>query len=68
MNKIQKTRFLKDGFFLSAFLIGVICIFSPIDLEARILGAFLMAYGLTRFGYDSEIDRMQREIDELKNN
>lgn len=68
MNKIQKKRYLKDGFFLSAFLIGVICIFSPIDLEARILGAYLMTYGLTRFGYDSEIDRLQREIDELKNN
>lgn len=68
MNKIQKKRYLKDGYFLLAVTVGAITIFSSIDLEARILGAFLMAYGLTRFGYDSEIDRMQREIDELKNN
>lgn len=68
MNEILKRRIVKDAYFLLAVLIGVLAIFSTMDLEARILGAFLMAYGLTRFGYDSEIERLEREIDELKNN
>lgn len=68
MNKIQKTRFLKDAYHLSVFLLGVVCVFTPLDIEARLLGAFLMAHCLTRFGYDATIDRMQREINELKNN
>ena len=62
------TRFLKDAYHLSIFLLGVVCVFTPLDIEARLLGAFLMAHCLTRFGYDATIDRMQREIDELKNN
>lgn len=67
MNKIQKIRILKDRFYLSSCLIGAIVIFLDIDLEARILGAFLLAYGLTRFSYDATLDRMERELSELKN-
>lgn len=67
MNEIQKTRLLKDAYQLCLFLLGVICVFTPIDLEARLLGAFLMAHSLTRFCYDATLDRMEREISELKN-
>lgn len=68
MNKIQKTQFLKDAYNLSIFFFGVVCVFTPIGIEARLLGAFMMAHYLTRLAYDETIDRMQREIDELKNN
>lgn len=63
-----KTRICIDAYNMMVFLIGLLAVVTPVPIEARLLGAFLMAHGLTCFRYEYTIKRMDEEITELKNN
>lgn len=67
LNKQQKRRIGIDAGLMAVFLMGLFAVFIPVTIEARLLGAFLMAHGLTRFGYEWTIIEMKEEITELKN-
>lgn len=67
LNKQQKRRIGIDAGLMAVFLIGLLAVFTPTSIEFRLLGAFLMAHGLTRFGYEWTIIELKEEITELKN-
>lgn len=67
LNKQQITRIRIDAYQMMVFLIGLLAVVTPVQIEARLLGAFLMAHGLTCFRYEWTIKRMEEEINELKN-
>lgn len=67
LNKQQKRRIGIDACFMAVFLIGLLAVFIPAIIEVRLLGAFLMAHGLTRFCYEWTIIELEEEITELKN-
>lgn len=67
LNKQQITRIRIDVYNMMLFLLGVLTVFTPVPIEARLLGAFLMAHGLTNFEWEYRIKRMDKEITELKN-
>lgn len=67
LNKQLKRRIGIDAGLMAMFLLGLLAVFTPTTIEFRLLGAFLMAHGLTRFGYEWTIIEMKEEIIELKN-
>ena len=62
------TRIGIDVYNMMVFLIGLLAVITPVPIEARLLGAFLMADGLTNFQWEYRIKRMDEEITELKDN
>lgn len=62
------TRIRIDVYNMMVFLIGLLAVITPVQIEARLLGAFLMANGLTNFQWEYRIKRMDEEITELKDN
>ena len=60
------TRIRIDVYNMMLFIIGLLTVFTPVPIEARLLGAFLMADGLINFRYEWQIKRMDEEITELK--
>ena len=68
LTKQQKRRICIDAHGMMVFLIGLLAVVTPVPIEARLLGAFLMANGLTEFEYKWRIKRMDEEITELKDN
>ena len=68
LNKQQITRIRIDAYYMMVFLIGLLAVVTPVQIEARLLGAFLMADGIINFRYAWAIKRMEEEINELKNN
>lgn len=60
------TRIRIDVYNMMVFLIGLLAVITPVPIEARLLGAFLMANGLTNFQWEYRIKRMDEEITELK--
>lgn len=68
LNKQQITRIRIDVYNMMVFLIGLLTVITPVPIEARLLGAFLMANGLTNFQWEYRIKRMDEEITELKDN
>lgn len=62
------TRICIDVHNMMVFLIGLLAVVTPVPIEARLMGAFLMANGLTNFQWEYRIKRMDEEITELKDN
>ena len=62
------TRIGIDVYNMMVFLTGLLAVITPVPIEARLLGAFLMADGLTNFQWEYRIKRMDEEITELKDN
>lgn len=67
LNKQQITRIRIEMYNMMVFLVGFLAVVTPVPIEARLLGAFLMANGLTNFQWEYRIKRMDKEITELKN-